>query len=61
MAIWCSQITKKGTKEKDMSYFERAVISNGYFEGAVTSKIPTKVLGFHNIQHDILLIRVTLI
>jgi hypothetical protein len=44
-----------------MGYFERAVISNGYFEGAVTSKIPTKVLGFHNIQHDILLIRFTLI
>jgi hypothetical protein len=44
-----------------MGYFERAMISNGYFEGAVTSKIPTKVLGFHNIQHAILLIRVTLI
>jgi len=37
------------------------VISNGYFEGAVTSKIPIKMLGFHNIQHDILFIRVTLI
>jgi hypothetical protein len=45
----------------DMGYFERAVISNGYFEGAVTSMIPAKVLGFHNIQHDILLIMVTLI
>jgi hypothetical protein len=44
-----------------MGYFERAVISNGYFEGTVTSKIPTKVLGFHNIQHVILLIKVTLI
>jgi hypothetical protein len=44
-----------------MGYFERAVISNGYFERAVTSKILTKVLSFHNIQHDILLIRVTLI
>jgi hypothetical protein len=29
---------KKGIKEKAMGYFERAVISNGYFEGAVTSK-----------------------
>jgi hypothetical protein len=29
-----------------MGYFERAVISNGYFEGTVTSKIPTKVLSF---------------
>jgi hypothetical protein len=37
------------------------VISNGYFEGAVTSKIPIKILGFHNIQYDILLIMVTLI
>jgi len=44
-----------------MDYFEKAMISNGYFEGVMTSKIPTKVLGFHNIQHDILLIRVTLI
>jgi len=44
-----------------MGYFERVVISNSYFKGAVTSKIPTKVLGFHNIQHAILLIRVTLI
>jgi hypothetical protein len=42
-------------------YFERTLISNGYFEGAVTSKIPTKVLGFHNIQNAILLIRITLI
>jgi len=33
----------------------------GYFERAVISKIPTKVLGFHNIQRDLLLIRVTLI
>jgi hypothetical protein len=24
-------------------------------------KIPTKVIGFYNIQHDILLIRITLI
>jgi hypothetical protein len=30
-----------------MGYFERAVIFNDYFEGAVISKIPTKVLGFH--------------
>jgi len=37
------------------------VISNGYFERAVTSKIPTKVLGLIIIQHDILLIKVTLI
>jgi hypothetical protein len=44
-----------------MGYFERAVISNGYFEGAVTFKIPTKVLSFHNIQHPSLLIKVTLI
>jgi hypothetical protein len=44
-----------------MGYFERAVISNGYFKGAVISKIPTKVLGFHNIQHVILLIRVILV
>jgi hypothetical protein len=44
-----------------MGYFERAVISNGYFERTVTSKILTKVLRFHNIQHDILLIRVTFI
>jgi hypothetical protein len=44
-----------------MSYFEGAVIFNGYFEVAVTSKIQTKVLGFHIIQHDILFIRVTLI
>jgi hypothetical protein len=44
-----------------MGYFERTVISNGYFEGAVTSKIPTKVIGFHNIQPEILFIRVTLI
>jgi hypothetical protein len=51
----------KKKQKKDMSYFERAVISNGYFEGAVTSKIPTKVLRFHNIQHVILLIKVTLI
>jgi hypothetical protein len=55
------QSNKKKNKEKDMGYFERAVISNGYFEGAVTSKIPKKVIGFHNIQHDILLVRVTLI
>jgi hypothetical protein len=44
-----------------MGYFEKVVISNGYFEGAVISKTPTKVLGFQNIQHDLLLIRVTLI
>jgi len=44
-----------------MGYFERAVISNGYFDGTVTSKDTKKVLGFHNIQHYILLIRVTLI
>jgi hypothetical protein len=37
------------------------VISNGYFEGAVTSKIPTKVIGLVLIQHDILFIRVILI
>jgi hypothetical protein len=41
-----------------MGYFERALISNDYFEGAVASNIPIKVLGFHNIQHDILFIRV---
>jgi hypothetical protein len=40
---------KKRQKKRDMGYFERAVISNDYFEGAVTSKILTKVLGFHNI------------
>jgi hypothetical protein len=39
-----------------MGYFKRAVISNGYFEGAVTSKIPTKIIGFIISQHDILLI-----
>jgi hypothetical protein len=44
-----------------MGYFERAVISNDYFEGTVTSKIPTKVLGFHNIQHNISLSKITLI
>jgi hypothetical protein len=26
------------------------VIFNGYFKGAMTSKIPTKFLGFHNLQ-----------
>jgi hypothetical protein len=45
----------------DKCYFERAVIFNGYFKGVVTSKILTKVIGFHNIQHAILLIRITLI
>jgi len=44
----------------DKGYFKRAVISNGYFEGVVTSKIPTKVLGLIIIQHDILFIRVIL-
>jgi len=34
----------------DMGYFKRAVISNDYFEGVVTFKIPTKVLGLINIQ-----------
>jgi hypothetical protein len=52
---------KKKQKKRDKGYFERAVIFNGYFEGAVTSKIPSKVLGFYNIQHASLLIRVTLI
>jgi hypothetical protein len=33
----------------DMGYFKRAVISNDYFEGVVTFKIP-KVLGLINIQ-----------
>jgi hypothetical protein len=51
---------KKEQIKRDKGYFERAVMLNGYFEGAVTSKIPTKVLGFHNIQHAFLLIRVTL-
>jgi hypothetical protein len=55
------QSNNKRTKEKDMGYFEKVVISNGYFEGAVTSKIPTKVLGLIIIQHGILFIRVTLI
>jgi hypothetical protein len=55
------QSNNKKIKKKDMGYFERAVIFNGYFEGVVTSKIPTKILGFHNIQPHILLIRVTLI
>jgi hypothetical protein len=48
LAGGCDVINKR-TKEKgiwDMGYFERAVISNGYFEGTVTSKIPTKVLSF---------------
>jgi len=44
-----------------MGYFERVVISNGYFKGAVTSQKSIKVLGFYNIQHVSLLIRVTLI
>jgi hypothetical protein len=52
---------KKNKKKMDKGYFEKAVISNGYFEGVVTSKILTKVLGFHIIQHASLLIRVTLI
>jgi hypothetical protein len=43
-----------------MGYFEKVVISNGYFEGVLTSKIPTKVLGLIIIQYDILFIRVTL-
>ncbi len=43
--------TAQELREKDM----------GYFEGAMTSKIRTKVLGFHNIQHASLLIKVTLI
>jgi hypothetical protein len=55
----CKKIIKR--KGYDMGYFERAVISNGYFDGTVTSKDTKKVLGFHNIQHYILLIRVTLI
>jgi hypothetical protein len=42
----------------DMGYFDRAVISISYFEEAVTSKKPTKVLGLIIIQHDILFIRV---
>lgn len=37
------------------------MISNGYFEGAVTSKIPTKVLGLKIIQHNILFIKVIFI
>jgi hypothetical protein len=44
-----------------MGYFSRVVISDGYFEGVVTSKIPTKVLDLIIIQHDILFIRVILI
>jgi hypothetical protein len=55
------QSNNKKNKEKYIGYFERTVIFNGYFNGAVTSKIPTKVLSFYNIQYDILLIRVTLI
>jgi hypothetical protein len=55
------QSNNKKNKEKDIGYFERAVIFNSYFEEAMTSKIPTKIIGFHNIQHDILLIGVTLI
>jgi hypothetical protein len=29
---------KKKQKKRDKGYFERAVISNGYYVGAVTSK-----------------------
>jgi hypothetical protein len=40
------QSNSKRTKEKDMGYFKRVVISNSYFEGVVTSKTPKDVLGF---------------
>jgi hypothetical protein len=48
-------------EKRNMDYFERAMISYGYFKEAVTSTIPTKVLDFHNSQHGILLIRIILI
>jgi polyphosphate kinase 2 (PPK2 family) len=44
-----------------MSYFERAVISNDYFEKTLISKTIKMVKFFQNIQHNILLSRVTLI
>jgi hypothetical protein len=50
----------KRTRKMDKGYFKRAVISNDYFERALISKIPTKVLGFHNIQHAYSLSRIIL-
>jgi hypothetical protein len=43
-----------------MGYFERAVISNGYLESRDLQN-NQKGLGLIILQHDILLIRVTLI